>query len=204
VVVEDGKSLLAATHSGAIPTYELPGLTPLGLAAESQPGVTPHLGAIRLALDPDSRILAMGAFSGKKSVVLRDARTLTPLLLLKYQYIMVFNFGRSGANLAACGLERVVTLWNVALIRSELAPSGPEWVAPASASPRPPGPASDRGAIPSAETIEVPATPGVADKQWPALLRKAEAHLRRGRRAVADAGFEAALAVGQGDPSQYR
>jgi WD40 repeat protein len=80
-----------------------------------------HQGAVNaLTCTPDARLLASGGNDGR--VVLWDARTLQRLLTFPAHNSPVSRlaFEAGGPCLAVCGMDDVVTLWDLDQVRSGL------------------------------------------------------------------------------------
>ncbi len=100
-----------------------------------------HEGRInRVVFSPDGRLLVSGGFDRK--VIFWDGRTYQRLFTLP-QTSPVYNlaFDRDGLRLAIAGVEELITVWNLALVRPELASVNLDWDAPA------PKPTSDVAAL---------------------------------------------------------
>ena len=154
-VVEPGEArLIVAGGDGAIRAFGLPGLGPLRSLEHAHEG-----GVVALAIR--GRLLATAG--ADRRVVLRDARTLRPLVELPGREgpAAQLAFDRACDRLAIGGVEDDVTLWDLALVRRDLAALGLDWDAPAAGPPAPPPPP-----IPPAPVRPPHPEPSSVDRAW--------------------------------------
>ncbi|MGO9917396.1 MAG: protein kinase domain-containing protein [Isosphaeraceae bacterium] len=173
--------LIVAANSGSLSRVSLPGLA-AGHRLDKA-----HDGKIEsLALHPSGRLLATGG--SDRRIILRDAATFEPLLSLPTWTGTVKDlaFDATGRWLAIAGADSDVGLWDLGLVRDELAALGLAWDQPAPAVAR----AADLAAVGERSQPEVPVIrPGNTD---PAEFAKARDLVQSGvtafeKRRLADA-----------------
>jgi len=180
LVIEPGEArLIAAGGDGAIRVFGLPGLEPIRSLEHAHHGA---IGALALR----GRLLATAG--ADRRVILRDARTLRPLVALpdREGSASQLCFDREGSRLAIGGVEDDVTLWDLALVRRDLAAIGLDWEPPA-AGPTAPAPPP----IPPAPVRPPHAEPSTVDRAWEHM---SEGEKRRSRNQPG-AAMEAYLAA---------
>lgn len=154
-----------------------------------------HEGNIEsLALHPGGRLLATGGLTDRR-IILRDAETFEPLLILPIWTGKVRDlaFDSSGRWLAIAGADSDVGLWDLGLVRDELAALGLAWdqPAPAVVSTTDLAPARERTRPPVA-VIRPGKIDGAEFEKANALDRAGLAAIEQGRFADATAAFQEA------------
>ncbi len=123
-----GNRLIVGDARGGVTALALPDLTVVRRLAGGHEGEI-----LAVALSPDGQLLATGGRD--RQVVLRDARTFEPWLTFPASTGAVRDlaFDASGRWLAIAGTESDVGLWDVGMVRDELAALGLAWDQPAPA-----------------------------------------------------------------------
>jgi len=125
VVDRARNDLIVALDNGSLSRVSLPGLATRHHLDKA------HDGSIAsLALVPGGRLLATGGHD--RRIILRDAATFEPLLTLPAWTGMVKDlaFDATGRWLAIAGADSDVGLWDLGLVRDELAAVGLAWDQP--------------------------------------------------------------------------
>ncbi len=127
IVDRTRNELIVAGSSAILTRVSLPDLT-LGHHLEKGHDRTIE----SLALHPGGRLLVTGGANDRK-IIFRDAATFGPLLTLPSWTGMVKDlaFDATGRWLAMAGADSDVGLWDLELVRDELAPLGLAWDQPA-------------------------------------------------------------------------
>jgi WD40 repeat protein len=121
-VSRDGRRALAATADGRLRAFSLPDLAP---GRTVQDGQTSALRCVTWSAD--GSLVATGGDT--RTLVLRDGRTLVPLLVFPPQNGVIRHvaFDDTGRWLATGGVEEQVTLWDLRRVRAGLARVGLDW-----------------------------------------------------------------------------
>jgi WD40 repeat protein/cytochrome c-type biogenesis protein CcmH/NrfG len=190
------KGLVAAgAPDGSIHLLHLRDLTTAGGALKGGHDGSPTA----LAFSPDGRLLASGGrHAGGYCTALWDVRRRELLLRIPSpNSILSLAFDRDGLQLAIAGVEEQVTLWDLALLRPELAALGLDWDG-RGRKPRPVAPAP---------TVQVVKAPAVAPAAAPRRPGREADHLRlledRSRRDPNDKDVLLALAQAHREQGNY-
>ncbi len=141
VVTPDRKEALVATVDGAIHRVLLPGLE----IKRSRQALNPDTWR-RMAISPDGSLVAVTTL-GRGRALLLDAETLEPVAMMPGQDVGRLNFlvFDPKGRYFAFGVSHI-SLWDLALVRDELAPLGLAWgrAAPPTIPPPDPAEAAER------------------------------------------------------------
>jgi WD40 repeat protein/serine/threonine protein kinase/Flp pilus assembly protein TadD len=179
-------SLVAASQDGRVRALGLPGLEPK-VDFEKV-----HGGPIAaIAFSPDGGLLATGG--ADRQVVLWDGRSYRRICSLpQMTNVHDLAFDSDGLRLAVSTAEELITLWNLAVVRPELAAVGLDWDAPLPDSKSEPGGLTTSQPPPPVRVVRAPIKP-VTRTSAPVSLSGPEMLYSLGRYEDAITASEAAV-----------